>query len=166
MKIVKETPYRFRIEQEAAMRVPGIVFASGSLLPDEHGDMALVQVANVATLPGIVRASYAMPDVHWGYGFPIGGVAATDIDEGGVVSAGGVGFDISCGVRLLVSRRTRPRSAAAPATRGDGPFGCRDTARRRHQGRRKLPRPRCVARCVDRRRPVCGGTRTRHRTPS
>ena len=103
MKIVEETPYRFRIEQEGAMRVPGIVFASRSLLPDEHGDMALVQVANVAMLPGIVRASYAMPDVHWGYGFPIGGVAATDIDAGGVVSPGGVGFDISCGVRLLVS---------------------------------------------------------------
>ena len=105
MKIIEETPYRFRIEQEGAMRVPGIVFASRSLLPDEHGDMALAQVANVATLPGIVRASYAMPDVHWGYGFPIGGVAATDIDEGGVVSPGGVGFDISCGVRLLVSRQ-------------------------------------------------------------
>ena len=104
MKIIEETPYRFRIEQEGAMRVPGIVFATKSLLPDEHGDMALMQVANVATLPGIVRASYAMPDVHWGYGFPIGGVAATDIDNGGVVSPGGVGFDISCGVRLLVAR--------------------------------------------------------------
>jgi tRNA-splicing ligase RtcB len=104
MKIVEETPFRFRIEQQGAMRVPGIVFATKSLLPDEHGDMALAQVANVATLPGIVRASYAMPDIHWGYGFPIGGVAATDIDEGGVVSPGGVGFDISCGVRLLVSR--------------------------------------------------------------
>ncbi|HUH68209.1 MAG TPA: RNA-splicing ligase RtcB [Mycobacterium sp.] len=103
MKIIEETPYRFRIEREGAMRVPGIVFASKSLLPDEHGDMALQQVANVATLPGIVRASYAMPDVHWGYGFPIGGVAATDVNAGGVVSPGGVGFDISCGVRLLVS---------------------------------------------------------------
>jgi tRNA-splicing ligase RtcB (3'-phosphate/5'-hydroxy nucleic acid ligase) len=103
MNIVEESPYRFRIEPEAAMRVPGIVFASKSLLPDQREDMALAQVANVATLPGIVRASYAMPDVHWGYGFPIGGVAATDIDDGGVVSPGGVGFDISCGVRLLVS---------------------------------------------------------------
>jgi tRNA-splicing ligase RtcB len=63
----------------------------------------------VATLPGIVRASYAMPDVHWGYGFPIGGVAATDVDAGGVVSPGGVGFDISCGVRLLVSNLDRER---------------------------------------------------------
>ena len=109
MKIIEETPYRFRIEQEGAMRVPGIVFASRSLLPDEHADMALQQVANVATLPGIVRASYAMPDVHWGYGFPIGGVAATDIDADGLVSPGGVGFDISCGVRLLVSDLDRQR---------------------------------------------------------
>ena len=109
MRIKEETPYRFRIEEEGAMRVPGIVFASRSLLPDEHGDMALQQVANVATLPGIVRASYAMPDVHWGYGFPIGGVAATDIDSDGVVSPGGVGFDISCGVRLLVSDLDRER---------------------------------------------------------
>ena len=134
MKITEETPYRFRIEQEGTMRVPGIVFASKSLLPDEHGDMALQQVANVATLPGIVRASYAMPDVHWGYGFPIGGVAATDIDAGGVVSPGGVGFDISCGVRLLVNReldrdRLRPRIRAvmdhldAAIPRGVGTMG-------------------------------------------
>ncbi len=86
------------------MRVPGIVFASPSLLPGEADDAALVQVANVAELPGIVRASFAMPDVHWGYGFPIGGVAATDVDDAGVISPGGVGFDISCGVRLLVAR--------------------------------------------------------------
>jgi tRNA-splicing ligase RtcB len=103
VKIAQETPYRFRIEQEGAMRVPGIVFASPALLP-AGSDKALEQVANVATLPGIVRASYAMPDVHWGYGFPIGGVAGTDVDEGGVVSPGGVGFDISCGVRLLAAR--------------------------------------------------------------
>ena len=117
MKIIEETPYRFRIEQEGAMRVPGIVFASRSLLPCDPGDMALTQVVNVATLPGIVRASYAMPDVHWGYGFPIGGVAATDIDDDGVISPGGVGFDISCGVRLLVAReldrdRLQPRLPA------------------------------------------------------
>jgi tRNA-splicing ligase RtcB len=85
------------------MRVPGIVFATRELLPQAAGDKALEQVANVATLPGIVRASYAMPDVHWGYGLPIGGVAATDIDAGGVISPGGVGFDISCGVRLLAA---------------------------------------------------------------
>lgn len=104
MRIVEETPFRFRIVQEGAMRVPGVVFASRQLLPEDPGDQALMQVANVATLPGIVRASFAMPDVHWGYGFPIGGVAATDVDAGGVVSPGGVGFDISCGVRLLVAR--------------------------------------------------------------
>lgn len=85
------------------MRVPGVVFASRRLLPAVAGDKALEQVVNVATLPGIVRASYAMPDIHWGYGFPIGGVAATDVGAGGVVSPGGVGFDISCGVRLLAS---------------------------------------------------------------
>jgi tRNA-splicing ligase RtcB len=101
--LVEETPQRWRIEPRGAMRVPGIVFASRALLPALEGDLSLQQVANVATLPGIVEASYAMPDVHWGYGFPIGGVAATDVERGGVVSPGGVGFDISCGVRLLVS---------------------------------------------------------------
>lgn len=111
--LVEETPYRWRIEAMGDMRVPGIVFASRALLPDLVSDRSIEQVANVATLPGIVVASYAMPDVHWGYGFPIGGVAATDIEHGGVVSPGGVGFDISCGVRLLLA----PMSAAelAPA---------------------------------------------------
>jgi tRNA-splicing ligase RtcB len=82
------------------MRVPGVIFASKELV-QEMDDKVAEQVANVASLPGIVDASYAMPDAHWGYGFPIGGVAAFDADEGGVVSAGGVGFDISCGVRTL-----------------------------------------------------------------
>nr|WP_173405752.1 RtcB family protein [Streptomyces sp. SID5468] len=100
---VAETPFRYRIPRRGAMRVPGVVFATRRLLPEASGDQALQQVADVATLPGIVTASYAMPDVHWGYGFPIGGVAATDIAEGGVVSPGGVGFDISCGVRLLAA---------------------------------------------------------------
>ena len=102
--LVQETPFRWRIEQHGEMRVAGRVFASSALLPDIATDEALRQVANVATLPGIVEASYAMPDIHWGYGFPIGGVAATDVAAGGVVSPGGVGFDISCGVRLLVSK--------------------------------------------------------------
>ncbi|QBI20921.1 RtcB family protein [Egibacter rhizosphaerae] len=84
------------------MHVSGIVFASRELLGDEPGDV-FDQVRAVATLPGIVEASYAMPDAHVGYGFPIGGVAATDITEGGVVSPGGVGFDISCGVRLMAA---------------------------------------------------------------
>ncbi|MGH9182480.1 MAG: RtcB family protein [Acidimicrobiales bacterium] len=92
---------RCRISPVGAMRVPGVVFASDALLPD--GGETLRQVANVATLPGVVEASYAMPDLHLGYGFPIGGVAATDVDDGGVVSPGGVGFDISCGIRVLAA---------------------------------------------------------------
>lgn len=82
------------------MRVPGLVFASKAMEDSLFSDNALEQVANVATLPGIVRASIAMPDIHWGYGFPIGGVAAFDVNEG-VISPGGVGYDINCGVRLL-----------------------------------------------------------------
>jgi tRNA-splicing ligase RtcB (3'-phosphate/5'-hydroxy nucleic acid ligase) len=101
VELVEETPYRFRIERHGEMRVPGVVFASRALLPEPATDRSLDQVVQVATLPGIVGASYAMPDMHWGYGFPIGGVAATDVAGGGVVSPGGVGFDISCGVRLL-----------------------------------------------------------------
>ncbi|WDZ83208.1 RtcB family protein [Micromonospora cathayae] len=103
MELVEETPYRFRIDRRDPMRVPGVVFAARPLLPDLGEDRSLDQVANVATLPGIVDAAYAMPDIHWGYGFPIGGVAATDTAAGGVVSPGGVGFDISCGVRLLAA---------------------------------------------------------------
>src|SRR5439155_1784557 len=94
-------PFRWRLEPSGDMRVPGVVFASERMLPDLLTDRALEQVANIATLPGIVQASYAMPDIHLGYGFPIGGVAATDVERGGVVSPGGVGFDISCGIRLL-----------------------------------------------------------------
>lgn len=101
MKLLADGPYRFRLEPKGAMRVPGVVYASQALL--RATDKAIDQVANVATLPGIVGASYAMPDVHWGYGFAIGGVAATDPAAGGVVSPGGVGFDISCGVRLLAA---------------------------------------------------------------
>ncbi|MCM2577222.1 RtcB family protein [Streptomyces meridianus] len=111
MEIVEEGPFRFRIPREGGMRVPGVVFATRDLLPAAAGDQALLQVMNVAALPGIVEASYAMPDVHWGYGFPIGGVAATDTAAGGVVSPGGVGFDISCGVRLLAADCDRDRLA-------------------------------------------------------
>lgn len=92
----------WRLEPVAGMRVPGILYADEALLGDMD-DKVGEQLANVARLPGIVRAAYAMPDAHWGYGFPIGGVAAFDPDEGGVVSAGGVGFDISCGVRNLLT---------------------------------------------------------------
>src|SRR5208282_3008211 len=84
------------------MRVPAVIYADEALLRGME-DKVLEQLTNVATLPGIVGASYAMPDAHWGYGFPIGGVAAFDAEEGGVVSAGGVGFDISCGVRALLT---------------------------------------------------------------
>ncbi|MDM4719084.1 RtcB family protein [Micromonospora sp. WMMA1363] len=123
MELVEESPYRFRIDRHDPMRVPGVVFATESLLPDAGADKSLEQVVNVATLPGIVDASYAMPDVHWGYGFPIGGVAATDVEAGGVVSPGGVGFDISCGVRLLAAdldlAALRPRLEAVMDGLGD-----------------------------------------------
>lgn len=102
-ELIADGPFCWRLEPSGDMRVPGVVFASERMLPDLLSDRALEQVANVATLPGIVQASYAMPDIHLGYGFPIGGVAATDLERGGVVSPGGVGFDISCGVRLLVA---------------------------------------------------------------
>ena len=92
----------WRIEPQGAMRVPAIIYADEDLIRDMD-DKVYEQAANVATLPGIVQASYAMPDAHWGYGFPIGGVAAFDPDKGGVVSAGGVGFDISCGVRTMLT---------------------------------------------------------------
>ena len=88
-------------DYKRGMRVPGIVFADERAVDLIIDDPSLEQVANVAFLPGIVGASLAMPDIHWGYGFPIGGVAATNIDDGGVVSPGGVGFDINCGIRLL-----------------------------------------------------------------
>lgn len=84
------------------MRVPAVIYADEPLI-DDMDDKVLEQLINVAGLPGIVGAAYAMPDAHWGYGFPIGGVAAFDADDGGVICAGGVGFDVSCGVRLLVS---------------------------------------------------------------
>jgi tRNA-splicing ligase RtcB len=84
------------------MRVPAIIYADENLIQDMD-DKVLEQAANVARLPGIVQASYVMPDAHWGYGFPIGGVAAFDPDRGGVISAGGVGFDISCGVRTMLT---------------------------------------------------------------
>lgn len=102
------------------MLVPGVIFASRSLLPETNLDPLLQQVANVATLPGIVEASYAMPDIHLGYGFPIGGVAATDVRDGGVISPGGVGFDISCGVRLLAADIDREDFVAAAGKVMDG----------------------------------------------
>ncbi|HLN88219.1 MAG TPA: RtcB family protein [Candidatus Limnocylindrales bacterium] len=93
------------IAPQGKMRVPAVIFASESLIR-AMDEKVYEQVTNVAKLPGIVKASYAMPDAHWGYGFPIGGVAAFDADKGGVISAGGVGFDISCGVRSLLTGLT------------------------------------------------------------
>jgi tRNA-splicing ligase RtcB len=97
-------PFRWRIpaSYQEGMQVPGIVYADDELIQQILDDNALHQVANVATLPGIVDSSLGMPDIHWGYGFPVGGVAATDA-ETGVVSPGGIGFDINCGVRLLAT---------------------------------------------------------------
>jgi tRNA-splicing ligase RtcB (3'-phosphate/5'-hydroxy nucleic acid ligase) len=91
----------WRIERQGAMRVPAIIYADEKLIRDMD-DKVYEQAANVTMLPGIVQAAYAMPDAHWGYGFPIGGVAAFDPEEG-VLSAGGVGFDISCGVRTMLT---------------------------------------------------------------
>jgi tRNA-splicing ligase RtcB len=100
--LIRRGPCAWEIAREGAMRVPALIYASEALMR-AMDDKVRLQACNVATLPGIVSASYAMPDAHWGYGFPIGGVAAFDADVGGVVSAGGVGFDISCGVRCLLS---------------------------------------------------------------
>jgi tRNA-splicing ligase RtcB len=94
MNLQQIDAFRWRVPRHGGMRVDGVVFADTLLMRDIAGDQSLQQVANVAHLPGIVRASYAMPDIHWGYGFPIGGVAAMDAEDG-VVSPGGVGYDIN-----------------------------------------------------------------------
>jgi tRNA-splicing ligase RtcB len=111
MALQQLSDHEWEIPRSGAMRVPGRVFASEKLARDIEGDPCLEQVSNVACLPGIVVASIAMPDIHWGYGFPIGGVAAFDPADGGVISPGGVGFDINCGVRLLSIRGVRPKKA-------------------------------------------------------
>src|SRR6056297_1229922 len=99
-------PCCWEVPVQQDMRVPARFFGTRELVQD-LGEEVLDQAVNVAKLPGIVRASMAMPDAHWGYGFPIGGVAAFDPLQGGIVSAGGVGFDISCGVRTLHTGLTR-----------------------------------------------------------
>ena len=141
---------RWRIPRRSqpAMRVDGLIFSSADLIGDVISGGGPKQVANVASLPGIVGASMAMPDIHWGYGFPIGGVAATDIDDGGVVSPGGVGYDINCGVRLLrsnvhaddvrphVSKLTDHLFADIPAGVGvSGPFTFSNKEMRKILGR-------------------------------
>ncbi|MBI3332933.1 MAG: RtcB family protein [Candidatus Omnitrophica bacterium] len=103
IQVKKLNDWSWEIPPDArpGMRVPGLIFADEKLMASILQDKSLEQVANVATLPGIVKASMAMPDIHWGYGFPVGGVAATDPEQGGVISPGGVGYDINCGVRLV-----------------------------------------------------------------
>lgn len=98
---VSDTLWRIPKTYKSGMRVDGLIFADDNLIELIRKDQAPEQVANVATLPGIQYASLAMPDIHWGYGFCIGGVCATDPNEGGVISPGGVGYDINCGVRLM-----------------------------------------------------------------
>ncbi|HEY3174396.1 MAG TPA: RtcB family protein [Candidatus Polarisedimenticolia bacterium] len=102
MELVRLDEHRWEIPRRGSMRVPGRIYANERMIGAMREDQALQQVANVAALPGIVNYSIAMPDMHWGYGFPIGGVAAFDM-ESGVISPGGVGYDINCGVRLLRS---------------------------------------------------------------
>ena len=111
VKLRQVDEYRWEVPREGKMRTRGVVYASREMLPKIQEDRSLEQVANVATMPGIVGESLAMPDIHWGYGFPIGGVAAFDMEEG-VVSPGGVGYDINCGVRLL--RTNLERADVAP----------------------------------------------------
>ncbi len=99
-KLKQIQPYLWEIPECGAMRVPGRIFATENLMQELRRGETLRQVANVAELPGILNFSMAMPDIHWGYGFAIGGVAAFDLEEG-IISPGGVGYDINCGVRLL-----------------------------------------------------------------
>jgi tRNA-splicing ligase RtcB len=104
-RLIRRAECEWHLPATGAMRVPGVFYADEALIR-AMDEKVSEQVANVAALPGIVKASFAMPDAHWGYGFPIGGVAAFDPDENGIVSAGGVGFDISCGVRTLLTNLT------------------------------------------------------------
>jgi tRNA-splicing ligase RtcB len=107
------SPFVYEVPASGKMNVPVRIYADARLLETIERDNAIEQAINVACLPGIVRASYAMPDTHWGYGFPIGGVAAFDPEAGGVVSPGGIGFDINCGVRMirtgLTEKEVKPR---------------------------------------------------------
>lgn len=99
-QFIRHSAYMWEARQEGKMRVPGFLYADANLIV-EMEDKVLEQLSNVTTLPGIVKGAFAMPDAHWGYGFPIGCVAAFDAEQGGVICGGGVGFDISCGVRTM-----------------------------------------------------------------
>jgi tRNA-splicing ligase RtcB len=111
MDLIQKDDYRWELPRTGQMNVPGRIFANARMMTEISLEEAVNQVANVACLPGIIEASFAMPDIHWGYGFPIGGVAAFDWKEG-VISPGGVGYDINCGVRLagssLTEKEVRP----------------------------------------------------------
>ena len=120
-QLIQRGPCEWEIPVQGRMHVPVIIYATEALLRDMD-DKVREQAVNVAGLPGIVRASYVMPDGHWGYGFPIGGVAAFDADAGGVVSAGGVGFDVSCGVRCLHTGLHRGDIAAVQKRLADALF--------------------------------------------
>lgn len=120
-RLEQHSDFEWHIPATGKMRVPGIIYAEHRLLEDMDVKV-YEQVCHVAELPGIVSASFAMPDAHWGYGFPIGGVAAFDPEAGGVVSAGGVGFDISCGVRTLHTGLMREQVDAVKARLADTLF--------------------------------------------
>jgi tRNA-splicing ligase RtcB len=119
--LTRRSEWEWHIRPFGAMRVPGIIFGTEALIR-EMDDKVYEQVTNVATLPGIVKGSHAMPDAHWGYGFPIGGVAAFDPERGGIISAGGVGFDISCGVRTLKTGLTSEDIEPVKERLADGLF--------------------------------------------
>src|SRR6266571_4449078 len=116
MRVERIDEYRWRVPREGGMRTEGLIFADADLMRDLEGDQSVQQVANVAHLPGIVGPAIAMPDIHWGYGFPIGGVAAFDEAEG-VVSPGGVGYAINCGVRRPGGPRGNRGERHAPRRR-------------------------------------------------
>ncbi|MDP6965739.1 MAG: RtcB family protein, partial [Candidatus Marinimicrobia bacterium] len=111
-KLKQVSDHIWEVPKTGGMLVPGRIYASRELIQNIEGDPCVDQVRNVAHLPGIVNYSLAMPDIHWGYGFPIGGVAAMDTEDG-VISPGGVGYDINCGVRLMTTdlpvSEVRPR---------------------------------------------------------
>ncbi|HEY6393992.1 MAG TPA: RtcB family protein, partial [Candidatus Binataceae bacterium] len=121
MEILKVHDYLWEIPRTGAMRVPGRVYLSEQMLAGVRDDPCLTQVQNVACLPGIQGYSLGMPDIHWGYGFPIGGVAAVDADHG-VISPGGVGYDINCGVRLIATKLRRRDIAASIEKLADALF--------------------------------------------
>jgi len=120
-KLERVDDYQWQVAPQGDMRVPAVFFGDRELLEDMD-DKVFQQLHNVTTLPGIVGAAYAMPDAHWGYGFPIGGVAAFDPEEHGIVSAGGVGFDISCGVRTLITNLRAPELTGFEAKIADELF--------------------------------------------